>query len=44
MAAVITPRGSAANAVPHNASKQPTDLPYINMVGEILGRIEALLR
>jgi len=33
MAAVITPRGSAANAVPHNASNPPTDLPYIKVVG-----------
>jgi len=38
MAAVITPRGSAANAVPHNASNTPTDLPYINMVGGNIGQ------
>jgi len=38
MAAIITPRGSAANAVPHNASNPPTDLPYIKMVGGNLAR------
>ncbi len=38
MAAIITPRGSAANAVPHNASNPATQLPYIKVVGGNLGQ------
>ena len=39
MAAVIVPRNSAANAVPHDASNPPTDLPYIKVTDGI-GRVK----